>query len=395
MTADLRLVAHAAQRQARELAPGGLGDRLAERGLAHARRADQAQDRALQIAGARLHRKIFQDAFLDLLQAIVVLVQDALSLQHVHRLGLGLAPGDRQQPVQVVAHHRGFCGHRAHVAQLLQLAVGLDPGLLRQLGPLDTLLELHQLVALVVLFAQLALDRLHLLVQVVFALGLLHLPLHARADLLLHLQHGDLALHQAVDLLQPLGDVEDFQQGLLVGDLHRQVGGDGVGQLAGFGDLGDGGQGLRRHLLVQLDVVLELLGHGAAQRLGLRRVLAILVQARDLGLEEAVGAGEAQQGGAALALHQHLHRAVGQLQQLQHAGDHAHVVDGGGLGIVVGGVLLGGQQDGLVALHHLLERLDGLLAADEQRHHHVGEDHDVAQGQHGQGLDLGHSHNTP
>jgi len=34
---DLGLVAHAAERHAHELAPGGAGDRLAERGLADAR----------------------------------------------------------------------------------------------------------------------------------------------------------------------------------------------------------------------------------------------------------------------------------------------------------------------------------------------------------------------
>ena len=212
VAADLGLVAHAAQRQAHELAPRRLGDRAAERGLADAGRADQAQDRALQRAGARLHGQVLQDALLDLLQAVVVLLEDLLGLHHVDRLGLGLAPRDRQQPVEVVAHDRGFRRHRAHVAQLLQLALGLGPGFLGQLGLLDALLELDQLVAAVVLLAQLALDRLHLFVQVVLALGLLHLALHAGADLLLDLQHADLALHQGVDLLQALHDVEDLQQ---------------------------------------------------------------------------------------------------------------------------------------------------------------------------------------
>ncbi len=46
-------------------------------------------------------------------------------------------------------------------------------------------------------------------------------------------------------------------------------------------------------------------------------------------------------------------------------------------------VLLGGQQNVLVGAHHLLERADGLLAADEERHDHVREDDDVAQRQDG------------
>jgi hypothetical protein len=44
VTADLRLVAHAAERHAHELASGGAGDRLADRRLAGAGRADQRQD---------------------------------------------------------------------------------------------------------------------------------------------------------------------------------------------------------------------------------------------------------------------------------------------------------------------------------------------------------------
>jgi hypothetical protein len=45
--------------------------------------------------------------------------------------------------------------------------------------------------------AELLLDRLHLLVEIVLALGLLHLPLDARADALFHLQNRDFAFHQA------------------------------------------------------------------------------------------------------------------------------------------------------------------------------------------------------
>jgi hypothetical protein len=79
VTADLGLVSHAAQRHADELAAGRLGDRLAERGLADARRADEAEDRALELAGARLHREVLDDALLDLLEAVVVVVQHFLA----------------------------------------------------------------------------------------------------------------------------------------------------------------------------------------------------------------------------------------------------------------------------------------------------------------------------
>src|SRR5262245_29445854 len=67
MAADLGLVVHAAQADARELAAHGAGDRLAQRGLAHAGRADKAQDRRLAFRRQLAHGEILDDALLDLL----------------------------------------------------------------------------------------------------------------------------------------------------------------------------------------------------------------------------------------------------------------------------------------------------------------------------------------
>ena len=87
VAADLGLVAHAAERDAHELAAGRLGDRFAERGFADARRADEAEDRPSQLVGALLHGEIFDDAFLDLLQAVMIDVEDLLGeLQVLHAL---------------------------------------------------------------------------------------------------------------------------------------------------------------------------------------------------------------------------------------------------------------------------------------------------------------------
>ena len=155
-----------------------------------------------ELVGAALHGEIFEDALLDLLEAVMVRVEHLLRLLEVV-LDLGaLAPRDRQHPVEIVAHDRGFGRHRRHLAQLLQLGDRLVARLLGELGVLDLLLELGEIV-LAVLVAQLLLDRLHLLVQIVLALGLLHLALDARADALLDLQDRDLALHQREALLQP------------------------------------------------------------------------------------------------------------------------------------------------------------------------------------------------
>ena len=130
-------------------------------------------------------------------------------------------------------------------------------------------LELGRLVLAVLELAQLLLDRLHLLVEVVLALRLLHLPLDAGADALFHLQDGDLALHEAVEPLQALGQAAGLEQLLLVGDLQRQMRRHGVGELRRIVDLRQRDQDLGRHLLVELHILLELGHHRAHQRLGL------------------------------------------------------------------------------------------------------------------------------
>src|SRR6185295_20141031 len=95
VTADLRLVTNATERYANEFAAGRLGDRLAERGLAHAGRPDETEDRSGQLVGPLLDREILDDAFLDLLQAIVIGVENLLGqIQVLFDLAL-LVPRNR------------------------------------------------------------------------------------------------------------------------------------------------------------------------------------------------------------------------------------------------------------------------------------------------------------
>ncbi len=245
---------------------------------------------------------------------------------------------------------------------------------------LDLLLELGDVVALVGV-AQFLLNGLHLLIQVVLALRLLHLALDAAADLLLDLQHRDLALHQRIDTLEPLGDDRALEHFLLVGDLDRQMRGDGVSELRVVLDLADRAQYLGRDLLVELDVVLELRHGRAGKRLDLVLGADRLGYALDLRFEVVWIVCVRRDVGARRPLDQNFHGPVRQLQKLQHGGERAHLVDRIRRRIVVARILLGSEQDLLVGAHHLFERVDGLLAADEQRHDHVREDYDIAQRQ--------------
>ncbi len=290
------------------------------------------------------------------------------------------APRDAEHPVEVVAHDGRLRGHGRHLAELLQFAERLLAGFLRELGLLDLVFELGQLVA-AVLVAELLLDRLHLLVEVVLALRLLHLTLHAGADPLLDLQDGDFALHQAEHLLEPLGDRRDLEDRLLVGDLDGEMRGDRIGELRRLVDLGHRRDDLGRDLLVELHVVLELGDHRAGKRLRLDLVAERIGKSLGLGLVEVLGPGIGLDVGPARALDQHLHGAVGQLQELQHARQGSDLVDRVRRRIVVRGVDLGRKQDVAVGLDHLLQGTDRLLPADEERHDHVREDDDVPQRQ--------------
>ena len=162
--------------------------------------------------------------------------------------------------------------------------------------------------------------------------------------------------------------------------------GDGVGQAARILDAGQRGQDLGGHLLVELHVVLELRQDGAPQGFDLGRdrilVMDVVQLAREV-LALGVDVGDAC---AADALDQHLDGTVGQLQELQDVGNAANAIDVAGGGVVLRAVLLGNQHDALAGFHGRFQRLDGTLAAHEERDHHVGEDHHIAQGQQWQGL---------
>ena len=115
MATNFGFVPHPAQRHAHKVAPGCFGDGLAERGFTHAWRPHEAQDRPTQLIGAGTHSQIFQDALFDFFQAIVIAVKNLFSCVNVLLGLLLLAPRQRDQPIQIVAHDGRFRRHRTHL----------------------------------------------------------------------------------------------------------------------------------------------------------------------------------------------------------------------------------------------------------------------------------------
>ncbi len=226
VAADFRLVVDAAERHAHELPVHGARDRLAERGLADAGRTDEAQDRRLALRGKLAHGEIFDDAPLDLVEVVVILVEDAPRLLDVDRLFLGQLPWQLDQPIEIGAHHAVFAGGFRHALQPAQFLARGILDLLGHAGLGDGLVELGHLGGLALLtFAELALDRRHLLAQQHLALALVERRLGLLADFLRQPQNLDAVREQPQDLVHARGDVDGFENFLLLVRLDVHVGG--------------------------------------------------------------------------------------------------------------------------------------------------------------------------
>ena len=190
VSADLRLVVQTAQRDAAEFAAQRRGDRLAQRRLAHARRAVEAQDRGLEVAFELDDGQVFEQPVLHLLQSEVVVVEPRAGRLQIEIILRNFVPRQVEHQLQVGHLHRIF---RHGGVEPLDLRKLLFEGLGHLLRPvLLGRLFAHLLDVGVLAVAQLVLYGAHLLLQIVVALLLVDLLLHALLNLALQL--GELLL---------------------------------------------------------------------------------------------------------------------------------------------------------------------------------------------------------
>ena len=371
MAADLRFVVEPAQGQAHEGPPQRAGDGLAERGLPHPGRSGETEDRTLRVLAELAHRQVLEDAGLDLVQVEVVVVEDLLRLVDVDGGPLRHAPRELQHPVDVGARHRVLGGLRRHHAQpLVLLGRGLER-LRRHPRLVDPLLQIGQL-GVVIVAAQLLLNRLHLLAQVELPLRLLHLGLDLVLDAPPQGEDVQLAHHERGDPLEPLLRVLLLEERLLVRQFDVQVRAEEVDEATGILDVERHhlelvGERARRvhHLLEEFQCV-------AAERLraaGLR-----LTGGQDLHtpLEKRLLLHRFQEPDAHHRLHQEPHAAVG---EAKHLVDDRGGADPGEFRLGVG--THGEETDDLVAGEGFVHEIENVLLAHHQRKHRVGKGHDV------------------
>src|SRR6478736_2190899 len=197
MSADLRLVAHAANGDAIELAPDRSRDRFTERSLSGARRSDEAEDRAVRIAAAQLaHGEELDDPLLRLAEAVVPRVERLLDLLERNLLvARALVPRQGEDPVEVRADDLILARGGRQLPQPLGFAPRFLTDALGELRLVDLLEQLNGFLLTRVGLAQLRLDRPQLLAQIELALVLLDLDL----GLALHVLHHPRACNLAIE----------------------------------------------------------------------------------------------------------------------------------------------------------------------------------------------------
>ena len=158
-------------------------------------------------------------------------------LARVHRIEplLGsLRPRHREQPVEIGPDHRRLGVRIAHPLEPGQLALGLLPHRVGHAGVRNLLAVLVDDRAVVL--AELLANRVHLPAQEVLALLLLRAVLDVVVDALAHLQLGQPLPLELQRQLEPLDDVERFEELQLLAEVEVGRIAGGVGQRAGVGD---------------------------------------------------------------------------------------------------------------------------------------------------------------
>jgi hypothetical protein len=402
-TADVRFIADAAQRQPHELAVHGAGDADAQAGLAHARRPHEAEHDALALApnlvadvlglaapmrlalGAQLaHRQELQDALLDLVQAVVILVQHPPRIGDVQVVGRLVLPRQAYQQIQVRLDHAVFGGLDRHAFHAVQFAARFFLRLFGHARLADALIQFADVGFVLVFLAQFLLDRLHLLAQEELPLHPLHFALGFRLDLPPQFQDFDLLLEQPGEPQQLVAHAVHLQDRLGVGEAQAHAAGDEIGELAAVVHVYGHDRQLVGHLRFQLDQLAEELLHGAHQRLHLDAILHSFGDDLDAGAQVRFFLRVLQNADALQPLHQEAHRAVRRLEDAMHLRRSAHRVNLVRRRLLGAIVAAGDQGDDAVVGQRLLHQADAALLADGQRQPHHRVDDDAAQRQHGQ-----------
>ena len=175
MATDLRLIVETAQTHPHKLSTHRLCDGATERGLADARRADEADDRSLDRCIECTDGEMFEDPIFDLIEAVVILIEDCRRLFEIELIGGRARPGEGDECFDIVAGQTLLRAHRWDTTESLEFALRLLADRIGHSRRFDLLLEFVCLECTRILFAELALDRLKLFAEDELALSTIDL----------------------------------------------------------------------------------------------------------------------------------------------------------------------------------------------------------------------------
>ena len=306
------------------------------------------------------HGEELKDAILELFEAVVVLGEDLRCMREIGVVGRARGPRQGPDPVEVVADHavlRGLVGRGLEPHQLLFGSLLRGFG---QLGLRNRLFDALQLsAARVLLFAEFAADQLELFAEEVVLLGLLGLAANFALELAVDLREFHFGHDEFEHELQSLLDVRRGEHALTVLGVAHDTACE-VGKLRRLLDVEQRGRESRIHLVLHLRELAKVLLQQAREGLGLlalRRDLDDLLHSDD---EMRLLAHRLDATRATQPLRHRRHVAVGQPQRLEHASDHALLVEAVDRGALLFGIAL--QHDEQVpvvrlGLRHDLARL--------------------------------------
>ena len=279
VSADFRLVAHAAERHAYKLLARRARNRPHYGRFANAGRTDKAQHGRFEVVRELVNRQVFEYALFDLVKPVMVLGERLARTVERNVLCVRLVPRQIENKVYIRARHRRLGRGRVHFFQPGNFLFRL---LVRRLGQivLHAAQPLAQFFELVGVLAELLFEYAYLLAQIVFALIFVDVLAHLGGNALFERAYLRFPRHNRQNLLVLRRQRFGLQYRLLFA-LGREniIGNDGHEPLAVLD--GKIAQYVAGQLGVDAPIFAELLVEPALDRLqvvGVVRLVLVLAQ---------------------------------------------------------------------------------------------------------------------
>ena len=384
VTADIRCIVNAAQRDPGHFPVQAPGNGISNGGLTHTGRANQTQDLRRHLRGHLPDGDGLQNALLNLFQAIVLTLQNLGCCFHTDPLLGGSIPGQFQNRIQIIAQNRCFGRTKGLLFQPFQvLKQLLFRGFLQIQG--QDLLFIVGKFRPVVPLAQFLADDLHLLPQIIIPL----IPVDVGMGLLLNsglqMEHLDLPTQQTQRAFQTAGGIELAQEFGLIRIVDTGILGNGIRQITGVAGGDHAQQNTLGRMLRQLHIgAVQGIGFpahgmvpGGIRYLRLRNCLHVRLQkgfkSGQLPDPTPAQTGDQYPKGLPMGLEDllDLHYHTNRIQLIQ-------------IRVIIHNVLLRHKENMLTAFHSVFQRLDGLHPAHIKVDCLVWEHRQAPQGHHRQ-----------